>query len=979
MNVTSATSQRPRESLRGKLLRSHLSIAGIGLLVATAALFAIQTLGAASRELTNNIAPTAQASVRLLNGINSSTSALRGWVSLGDKQFRTERRDAWENEITPAQAELRILMKDSHSVTNLTAIFTIINDLKESQWWIEDVAQTPGNNRPKNNFNEIIKPLSSVILLSIAELLALEQNQTFSNKNNSLLNAFRYHFSEGVSSIERYLNNPEQQYLEAFERQLKQTIVACYALENALPTFTSTQQNLVTQISAEIVLFKSISQEIIRQRSKADWNVAEYRLKHEAVPLARELIEKLTLLSTHHENMMKEQSGQIESTIMFSIMAVTLLIAAMIISATLISSRNSQRITQPIIALNKAAKMFYKKQYIEDFVVKGNDEISDLSHTFNTMRQSIDSSRKSLEASKQQLEVRVKARTDELAVARDLAETTLLSIGDAVISTDMNEIVVMMNPIAEQLVGWSSNEAIGQKISDVFNVINEKTLETVACPIARCIESDTVILLESDTNLIRRDGTQVAIDDSAAPIHNAACEIVGAILVFRDITNERKLQQKLTYQASHDTLTGLVNRYEFELRTTNAFTFSQSEQRTHSIAFLDLDQFKIVNDTCGHAAGDELLRQLAKMLAGPIRNHDTLARLGGDEFAILLEDCDINNAVKVCDKIRQEIKNYRFVWDDQYFELGVSIGIAILDENCESVANALSNADSACYKAKESGRNCVKVFNEKGSNRQRNYMQWASRITEAIDENRLHLYIQPIISLTDNSNNASHCEVLVRLLDRDNNLILPGAFLPAAERYNLIHSIDCYVVSKACEAYSEKLFGDVPVDKHTISINLSGQSMGAKEVLTCIRSSMEKYLVPPEVLCFEITETAAMSNMSEALDFINELKSLGCRFALDDFGSGLSSYGYLQNIPVDFVKIDGRFVKDMVSNPIDAAMVKSINEIAHLMDKKTIAEFVENTEIADMLREMGVDYVQGWGFGNPVPIKEHLSALASLS
>ncbi|MCK5881069.1 MAG: diguanylate cyclase, partial [Sinobacterium sp.] len=634
--------QQPRESLHDKLLRSHLSIAGIGFLVAIAALLAIFTLGSTTRILTNDIAPTSQASLRLLNGINSSTSALRGWITLGDKQFLTERKSAWETEIVPAQAELKRLMKDSPLLIDLETILMISNDLKESQWWIEEVSHTPGNNKPEQRFNEIITPLSAVIHLSIAELLALESNQASGNTYSRLLNDFRYHFSESVSSIERYLNSPEQQYLEMFDKQLELTIMACNAFENIFPKLTSAQQDLFTHISAEIVLFRSISQEIIQQRSKVDWNVAEYRLKSEAVPIARELIKNLIFLSTYHENMMKEQSGRIESAVMFSIMAVILLIAAMIISATLISRRNSQRITQPIIALNKAAKMFYKQQLIEDVVVKGNDEISDLSHTFNTMRQSINSSTKALEASRQELEVRVKERTDELAVARDLAETTLLSIGDAVISTDMNKIIVMMNPIAEQLVGWSSDEAIGQKISDVFNVINEKTLETVVCPIARCIESDSVILLESDSNLIRRDGTQIAIDDSAAPIHNTACEIVGAILVFRDITNERKLQQKLTHQASHDTLTGLVNRYEFELRTTSAFMFAQNEQRSHSIAFLDLDQFKVVNDTCGHAAGDELLRQLAKMLARPIRNHDTLARLGGDEFAILLEDCDVN-------------------------------------------------------------------------------------------------------------------------------------------------------------------------------------------------------------------------------------------------------------------------------------------------------------------------------------------------
>jgi diguanylate cyclase (GGDEF)-like protein/PAS domain S-box-containing protein len=966
------------ERLHTKLLRSHLSIAGLGFVVLCAALFATWTLGSNASRLATDIGPTAQASLRVLGGIQSSLAAMRGWVALGDHDFRAERKQAWEQDIFPAMSDLESRLQgaiNTDESNQLQEISGLLKELEESQWWIEDVAQTPGNNRAQYYFATNIVPRAETILNAISGMIILNSYGIDDNRSKAVLSkmtGFRYHFTQSVTALERFLSAPESPYIDTFKDSFDKAVIQFSGITKYHSSLSVEQRELFQQIQIEITVFEQSGNKLMNIRNDPQWNVAQYRLSNEAVPLARKLLDKLGALSTRHTDAMRTQADAVEQVVSMSSFVAFVLLILMVIMTVSLSQRSARRLTKPISALSEAARKLANGRLEYDLDVEGHDELATLTKTFNSMRRSVQDKTDALEKARQELEERVARRTEQLSMSRDFAETTLNSIGDAVITTSAYETITMMNPVAERLTGWRFEEARGESLSKVFQVIHEDTQDPVECPVSRCMLTGEVILLESESNLICRDGSQIAIDDSAAPIHGKDGHVAGAILVFRDVTHERRLQRKLSYQATHDTLTGLVNRYEFEMRMENALMFARNEQRSHSVAFLDLDQFKVVNDTCGHAAGDELLRQLSRQLAEPIRAHDTLARLGGDEFAILLEDCDIDNAARVCEKIRQDIEDFRFGWDDHSFEVGVSIGLVGMDQHSSSVADVLSSADAACYSAKEAGRNRVHVSRtiDDETNGQRSEMRWVSRITEALDENRLVLFVQPIEPLVIDAEPESHCEVLVRMLDRDGSLILPGAFLPAAERYNLIQSIDRYVVAKVCEAYHSKFFGDFLPHQQTIAINLSGQSLGDKKTLQFIKSNLQAYKVPPEIICFEITETAAINNMGQALDFIRALKEIGCSFALDDFGSGLSSYGYLQNIPVDYIKIDGRFVKDIVDNPIDAAMVASINEIAHLMGKKTIAEFVENTEIADKLRDIGVDFVQGWGIGKPVPIEK---------
>ncbi len=430
----------------------------------------------------------------------------------------------------------------------------------------------------------------------------------------------------------------------------------------------------------------------------------------------------------------------------------------------------------------------------------------------------------------------------------------------------------------------------------------------------------------------------------------------------------KQSEEKLTFQACHDGLTGLVNRHEFKRRTERLLSTLHHDDSQHALCFMDLDQFKIVNDTCGHTAGDELLRQLTSELQSIVRKRDTLARLGGDEFGVLMEHCSLDDAYRVATTLLKVIQNYQFSWDEHTFKIGASIGLVPITKDTSNQTQLLKSADAACYMAKELGRNRIHVYHDEDETmaKRSGEMQWVTRINKALENDRFCLYAQAIVPLGTSLN--KHYELLIRMIGEENEVIPPGAFLPAAERYNLISKIDYWVINTSFD-----LLANNPIFLNQInfcSINLSGQSLTDPNVLDFIITKLDEAELDAEKICFEITETAAISNLSIAKKFISTLKGFGCRFALDDFGSGLSSFAYLKNLPVDFLKIDGMFVKDIVDDPIDHAMVKSINEIGQVMGMKTIAEFVENDEINGMLREIGVNYAQGYGIGKPQPLLE---------
>ena len=432
--------------------------------------------------------------------------------------------------------------------------------------------------------------------------------------------------------------------------------------------------------------------------------------------------------------------------------------------------------------------------------------------------------------------------------------------------------------------------------------------------------------------------------------------------------------RQLAYQATHDPLTGLINRREFEIRVERAIAHARAQAATHALLYLDLDQFKIVNDTCGHAAGDELLQQLAQILLSTVRHRDTLSRLGGDEFGMLLENCPLDKAVEIANNLLKSIEGYQFTWSESTFTLGISIGIVPIDRSTTDIASAMSAADSACYIAKESGRNQVQIahMGDRRLQERHGEMQWVARLNAALEQDRFVLYYQPVIPCAKKTPGRKHLEILVRLIDHDGTIISPVSFLPAAEKYNLVTNIDRRVIEHSFKWLAENSGGNNQTI--TLSVNLSGQAIGSPDMLKFILDMAEASGAPPEQVIFEVTETAAIANITAATSFMLTLRGCGFRFALDDFGSGLSSFTYLKKLPVNFLKIDGVFVRDIQSDPVDYAMVKSISELGHLLGKETIAKFVETIELSDELRKMGIDYVQGHAFGRPQPLNNFVQS-----
>ena len=557
---------------------------------------------------------------------------------------------------------------------------------------------------------------------------------------------------------------------------------------------------------------------------------------------------------------------------------------------------------------------------------------------------------------------------DALFKEKESAQITLQSIGDGVITTDGHMIVEYLNPTAEELTGWKFEEAQGKGVDEIFRGFHEETCEPLENPLSVAIRRARAIKSVRPTLLIKRDGNEMYIESTASPIRDGSGAVCGGVLVFHDVSESRELNRKLSYHASHDILTGLVNRREFEARLERSLRSAKARETQYALCHLDVDQFKIINDTCGHSAGDALLGQVGALLKTKIRWRDTLARLGGDEFGVLLESCSLDDALVMAEQLRETMRNYKFVWEERTFRLGCSIGVVPITGDSEDVATVLSSADSACQAAKEGGRNRVFSFQDNDIDlmRRRREMQWAARINNALEESRFELFRMTIQPLQKHEPGA-HYELLLRMRDETGKIVSPDNFINAAERYGITPQIDRWVVEHALRWLVSE--ADERERLALCSINLSGQSLGDADFLPFVQKLLKNSGIDGTKICFEITETAAIASFSQANRFIAALKEeQGCKFALDDFGTGLSSFGYLKHFPVDFLKIDGSFVKEILRDPIDREMVRSINEIGHLTGKQTIAEFAENEEIINMLRSLGVDYAQGYGISAPTRI-----------
>jgi diguanylate cyclase (GGDEF)-like protein/PAS domain S-box-containing protein len=558
----------------------------------------------------------------------------------------------------------------------------------------------------------------------------------------------------------------------------------------------------------------------------------------------------------------------------------------------------------------------------------------------------------------------------QLFQEKELAQVTLHSIGDGVITTDAQGRVQYLNPVAEKLTGWHGESAQNRWLSAVFQVVNETTRTPLANPVEQVVRDASIITLEDHSLLLARNGHEYGIDCTAAPIHDRDRQIIGVVIVFRDVTQSRRLAQKVSWQATHDAMTGLVNRHQFEHDVDHALQEIQQRCSTHVLCYLDLDRFKIVNDLCGHQAGDELLRQIAAKIKRQVRASDIVARLGGDEFGILLKDCSLPQAQLIADALRSCIYSFQFVWEGKTFKVGMSIGLVPLDDVGHSFADVINAADAACYAAKDQGRNRIQVYqlSEVDLTQQQSARQWCLKLREALVHNQFCLYQQPITSTTLGSS-LQHQEILVRLLDGQGQAILPGAFIPAAERYRLMAEIDQWVIQTLLSHHQDNPRPLNARQQIRLSmLNLASGSIYDDSFCQWLIGELARVPALARQLCFEISETTASQDLHQVSQFVQSLKQLGCRVALDNFGSGVSCFKFLQVLPIDYLKIDGRLVQDIAENPATYAIVEAINHVAHTIGVETIAETVSTPNLQKRLRQIGVDYMQGYGVARPQPL-----------
>ena len=555
---------------------------------------------------------------------------------------------------------------------------------------------------------------------------------------------------------------------------------------------------------------------------------------------------------------------------------------------------------------------------------------------------------------------------ERLFQEKERAQVTLQSIGEAVITTDPTGVVDFINPAAEQLTGWRADDAHGRHLNEIFSLVSESDGTALPDPIARALRDHDES--EAAAIMVRSDSATIAVIENAAAIRDSEGNFTGAALIVRDVSRERSLLREMAFQATHDPLTRLINRRQFERELNAVIEDALASDSQHALMYIDLDQFKAINDNSGHVAGDQLLKQVAAHLGENIRRLDRLARLGGDEFGLLLRDCNVEKALEVAEALRHEIKDLRLHWEEKSFRISLSIGVVAISRDSGNLDEVLRAADAACYVAKDQGRNRVHFYqpDDELLAQRSSDMRWLHKLREAIEHDHLVLYGQTIFPLGIDSRRPAMCELLVRMLDSDGRLVPPMTFIPAAERFNLMFDLDLWVIGSAFRQLAE-LWRINPDDRRIFTINLSGQSLDHPDLELAIQQLELEHRIDPHRVCFEITETSVIANMDRALGLMDQLRRRGFLFALDDFGTGLSSFAYLKKLPVDYLKIDGEFVRDILHDPVDKAMVDTIKRIGGVLGMMTIAEAIEDTETCQLLTAMGIDYGQGYHLAKPAP------------
>ncbi len=548
-------------------------------------------------------------------------------------------------------------------------------------------------------------------------------------------------------------------------------------------------------------------------------------------------------------------------------------------------------------------------------------------------------------------------------------QLALVSLAEAIITTDERGRITFMNPAAERLTGCEAAQGTGKLLEELVSLVDEADRRLLTDPVHQALTAGVPVSLGRRALLLSRgNGSERSIELSVSPVRNEAKELAGAALLLHDVTEQRGIARQMSYQATHDALTGLVNRREFERRREEGIDSGHRGEGQHVLCYVDLDRFKLVNDTSGHLAGDAMLREVAKLLRDTVRDSDTVARLGGDEFGMLLAGCPLEKARQIADDVCRSVGDYRFVWKDRIFNIGVSIGLVEISRESGTLEELLAAADTACYVAKKQGSGRVAVYSarDEALARHSGEIQWLQRLQSALKDNRFQLYHQIIVP-AHGANGGPALEVLIRLRDESGQELPPADFMRAAERYRLMGLVDRWVVQNTLAALGR---GALPVQpEQSVAINISGQTLGDVQFLEFVVECLDRTGVAPAQVCFEITESAVVANLEHARRFVGVLHGLGCQFALDDFGSGVGSFSNLKNLPLDYLKIDGSFTRNLGRDTVNQAMVTAMIKLARSLNFKVIAEQVEDTAAVEAARRMGVDYLQGFAIGRPQPLE----------
>lgn len=632
----------------------------------------------------------------------------------------------------------------------------------------------------------------------------------------------------------------------------------------------------------------------------------------------------------------------------------------LVLITTIVTIAFIKRITTPFMAILNGIDIIRKGNVGYQLESSSITELDSLARSINEMSTT-------LKAAQDEI---VNKSDNALYVERSKALVTLESIGEGVITTDTESNITYMNPAAEILTGTRFRNMQNQNIHKVLRIRYANSDTITKYPVEKVIHDKKNLSHDPHLTLVKPDNSELVIKDTASPIMDQTGNVIGLALIFHDFSNVKHMSDKLAYQASHDDLTDLYNRREFERQLKDALKDACDRDTEHTLCYIDLDQFKTINDTCGHLAGDILLKQISHQIKNRIRRHDLIARLGGDEFGIIFYDTPVNEAESLAEAIKGGVADFKYIWHDKSFDIGISVGLVPINATVNSHSELLMRADSACYIAKDKGANCIHTYapSDKDFIRRNTELQWYNTIIDALDADDFFLFCQEIQPLTlSKGQESGRYEILLRMRSEDGTA-LPDEFIPAAERYLLMSRLDRWVMDTFLSFFETKAIDDF--GGNTYNINLSGQSLCDDEFLDYTIQRLQGRYVNPAMLTFEITETAAISNLDKALHFINTLKKLGCRFALDDFGTGVSSFQYLHDLPVDYLKIDGKFVRNIDNNEVNHSIINAITDIGHELGLEIIAEYVEDETIREKLKNCNIDYIQGYAVGKPFPLNE---------